>query len=152
MVTQSKNLNGSAIPVQGPTPNAKLAVRGYQINLHRRFIRALLRNEARMKRRCKSIEASPTVEKAVSCYKPDRLWFSYPRARAHPKCEVITIAVRGYQINLHRRFIRALLRNEARMKRRCKSIEASPTVEKAVSCYKPDRLSKHPRSQRVEIP
>ena len=42
-VTQRMSLNGSTIPVQGPTPDVKLAARGYQIDLHRCFFRALLR-------------------------------------------------------------------------------------------------------------
>ena len=44
-------------------------------------------------------------------------WFKYPHTRAHPGCEVNCQGVP------HRRFV-----------------EASPTVEKAVSCYKADRL------------
>ena len=35
-VTRRKSLNGSTIPEQGATPNAKLAARGYEIDLHRR--------------------------------------------------------------------------------------------------------------------
>ena len=45
-------MNGSTIPAQGPTPDAKLAAKVYRIDLHRRFV-----------------EASRTVEKA----KTDRL-------------------------------------------------------------------------------
>ena len=44
-------------------------------------------------------------------------WFNYPRARAHPGCEVNCQGVP------HRGFVKA-----------------SPTVEKAVLCYKADRL------------
>ena len=42
-VTQRRCLNGSTIPTQGPTQDAKLAAKGYQINLHRPFIRTSLR-------------------------------------------------------------------------------------------------------------
>ena len=50
-------LNGSTIPAQGPTLDAKLAAMGQNrlaSSVHPCFI-----------------EASPTVEKAVSCYKAD---------------------------------------------------------------------------------
>ena len=61
-VTQRKCLNGSTTctPVKGPTPDAKLPARGYQCRL------------ALSLRPC-FLEASPTVEKAVSCYKADQL-------------------------------------------------------------------------------
>ena len=42
-VTQRTCLNGSTIPTQGPTPDAKLAARCYQIDFHRRFVRDSLR-------------------------------------------------------------------------------------------------------------
>jgi len=58
-VTRRKCLNGSTIPEQGPTPDAKLAVMGpnrLASSVHPCFI-----------------EDSLTVEKTVSCYKADRL-------------------------------------------------------------------------------
>ena len=58
-VTWRKCLNGSTIPEQGPTPDAKLAAMG-------------LNRLASLVRPC-FVEASPTVEKAVSCHKADRL-------------------------------------------------------------------------------
>ena len=58
-VTQRKCLNGSTIPEQGPTPDVKLAAMGPN-----RF--------ASLVRPC-FVEASPTVEKAVWCYKVDQL-------------------------------------------------------------------------------
>ena len=54
-----------------------------------------------------------------SCTEEVLKWFNYLLARAHPRCEVSW----GYWIDLHHRFV-----------------EASPTVEKAVTCYKADRL------------
>ena len=59
VVTWTTYLNGSTIPTQGPTPNVKLAAMGpnrLASSVHLWFI-----------------EASPTVEKAVSCYKVDWL-------------------------------------------------------------------------------
>ena len=47
-------------------------------------------------------------------------WFDYPHARAHPGCKV---SCHGTASSVRPRFV-----------------EASPTVEKAVSCYKADRL------------
>ena len=50
-------LNGSTIPTQGPTPDANLAAMGQNqlaLSVHQCFIKA-----------------SPTVEKAVLCYKVD---------------------------------------------------------------------------------
>ena len=58
-VTQRRCLNGSTIPAQGPTPDAKLAAMGQNqlaSSVHPCFI-----------------EASPTVEKAISCCKADWL-------------------------------------------------------------------------------
>ena len=58
-VTQRRCLNGSTIPMQGPTPDAKLAAMGQNqlaSSVHPCFI-----------------EASPTVEMVVSCYKADWL-------------------------------------------------------------------------------
>ena len=55
-VAQRRCLNGSTIPPQGPTLDAKLAARVYQIDLHYHFV-----------------QASLTVEKAVLCYQVDRL-------------------------------------------------------------------------------
>ena len=52
-------LNGSTIPTQGPTPDANLDAMGQN-------------RLASSVRQC-FIKASPTVEKAVSCYKVDRL-------------------------------------------------------------------------------
>ena len=49
-------LNGLTIPVQAPTLDAKLAARGYRIDLHHCLC---------------FIEVSPMVEKAVSCLKAD---------------------------------------------------------------------------------
>ena len=57
-VTQRKCLNGSTIPEQGLTPDTKLAAMG-------------LNRLASSVRPC-FVEASPTVEKAVLCYKADR--------------------------------------------------------------------------------
>ena len=51
--------NGSTIPEQGPTPDAKLVAMGL--------------NQLSPSVRPCFVEASPTVEKAVSCYKADRL-------------------------------------------------------------------------------
>ena len=58
-VTQRKCLNGSTIPEQGPTLDAKLAAMGPN-------------RLASLVRLC-FVEASPTVEKAVWCYKADQL-------------------------------------------------------------------------------
>ena len=58
-VTWRKCLNGSTIPMQGATPDVKLAVMGPN-------------RLASSVRPC-FVEASPTVEKAISCYKEDRL-------------------------------------------------------------------------------
>ena len=44
------------IPVQGPTLDAKLAARGYQINLPRHFVRALLRPA----RQWRKLQSEPT--------------------------------------------------------------------------------------------
>ena len=58
-VTRRKCLNGSTILEQGPTPDAKLAAMGpnrLASSVHPCFVKA-----------------SPTVEKAVSCYSGDRL-------------------------------------------------------------------------------
>ena len=58
-VTWRKCLNGSTIPEQGPTLDAKLAAIGpnrLASSVHPCFVKA-----------------SPTVENAVSCYKADRL-------------------------------------------------------------------------------
>ena len=52
-------LNGSTIPTQGPIPDAKLAAMGP--------------NQLASSVRLWFVEASPTVEKAVSCYKADWL-------------------------------------------------------------------------------
>ena len=38
-VARRRGLNGSSIPAQGPTPDANLAARGHQINLHRASLR-----------------------------------------------------------------------------------------------------------------
>ena len=58
-VTQKRCLNGSTIPMQGPTPDANLVAMGQN------QLAALV---------CQCfINASLTVEKAVSCYKADRL-------------------------------------------------------------------------------
>ena len=51
-------------------------------------------------------------------------WFNYPRARVHPRCEV---SCQGVPNRL------------ASSLRPC-FVEASPTVQKAASCYKVDRL------------
>ena len=56
-VTRRKCLNGSTIPEQGPTPDAKLAAMGPN-------------RLASSVRPC-FVEASLTVEIAVSCYKAD---------------------------------------------------------------------------------
>ena len=58
-VTRRTHLNGSTIPTQGPTPDTKLAAMG--LNGLPSSVRPWF------------VEASPTVEKAVSCYKVDRL-------------------------------------------------------------------------------
>ena len=58
-VTWRTRLNGSTIPMQGPTQDAKLAAMG--LNGLGSSVRQLF------------VEASPTVEKAASCYKADRL-------------------------------------------------------------------------------
>ena len=58
-VTQRKCLNGSTIPVQGPTLDAKLAPMG--------------QNQLASSVRPCFVETSLTVEKAVSCYRVDRL-------------------------------------------------------------------------------
>ena len=58
-VTRRRCLNGSTIPVQGSTPDAKLTAMGP--------------NQLALPVRPCFIEASLTVEKAVSCYKVDRL-------------------------------------------------------------------------------
>ena len=58
-VTQRRCLNGSTIPAQGPTSDAKLAAMG--------------RNRLASSIHPCFIEASPTVEKAVSWYKADWL-------------------------------------------------------------------------------
>ena len=58
-VTWRKILNGSTIPMQGATPDAKLAVMGP--------------NRLASSVRPRFIEASPIVEKAISCYKADQL-------------------------------------------------------------------------------
>ena len=58
-VTRRKCLNGSSIPVQGPAPDAKLAAMGPN-------------RLASSVRPC-FVETSPTVEKAVSCYRADQL-------------------------------------------------------------------------------
>ena len=50
-------------------------------------------------------------------------WFNYPRARAHPGCEFSCHGQNRLASSVHQSFIKA-----------------SPTVEKAVSCYKADRL------------
>ena len=58
-VTRRTCLNGSTIPTQGPTPDAKLTAMGLNglgSSVHPWFV-----------------EASLTVEKAVLCYKADRL-------------------------------------------------------------------------------
>ena len=52
VVTRRTCLNGSTIPTQGPTPDANLAAMGLASSVCPQFV-----------------EASPTVEKAVSCYK-----------------------------------------------------------------------------------
>ena len=54
-VTRRTHLNGSTIPTQGPTPDTKLAAMG--LNGLPSSVRPWF------------VEASPTVEKAVSCYK-----------------------------------------------------------------------------------
>ena len=51
-------------------------------------------------------------------------WFNYPRARAHPGCEV---SCQGVPNRLASSLFLCF-------------VEASPTVEKAVSCYKADQL------------
>ena len=58
-VTRRKCLNGSTIPEQGPTPDAKLAAIGP--------------NRLASSVRSCFVEASPPVDKAVSCYRADRL-------------------------------------------------------------------------------
>jgi len=50
-------------------------------------------------------------------------WFNYPRARAHPGCEVSCMGLNGLASSVRPWFVKA-----------------SPTVEKAVSCYKANRL------------
>ena len=64
----------------------------------------------------------PSISRATaherSQFKPQKLrmggytekelkWFNYPRVTAHPGCEV---TCQGYQIDLHRRFVRTLSR------------------------------------------
>ena len=61
-------LNGSTIPEQGPTPDAKLA--------------AMWPNRLALSVCPYFVEASPTVEKTVSCYKVDRLVASLLRFRS----------------------------------------------------------------------
>ena len=63
--------------------------------------------------KCQKLRVGGYMEKELKL-------FNYPRTRAHPGCEG---SCQRYQIDLHSRFV-----------------EASPTVEKAVSCYKADRL------------
>ena len=58
-VTRRTRLNDSTIPMQGPTPDAKLAAMG---------LNGLASSVCLW-----FVEASPTVEKAVSCYKVDKL-------------------------------------------------------------------------------
>ena len=58
-VTRRMCLNGSTIPEQGPTPDAKLAAIGP--------------NRLASSVRLCFVEASPPVDKAVSCYRADRL-------------------------------------------------------------------------------
>ena len=58
-ITRRKCLNGSTIPEQRPTPDAKLAAMGPN-------------RLASSVSPC-FVEASPTVEKAVSCYKANQL-------------------------------------------------------------------------------
>ena len=58
-VTLRTYLNGSTIPTQGPTPDAKLAAMG--LNRLASSVRPWF------------VEACPTVEKAVSYYKADQL-------------------------------------------------------------------------------
>ena len=79
MVTQKRCLNGSTIPTQGPTPDANLAAMGQNrlaSSVHQCFIKA-----------------SPTVEKAVSCYKEDRLIASLLSFRSVQS----SLAVREFQ-------------------------------------------------------
>ena len=58
-VTQRTHLNGSTISAQGPTPDAKLAAMG---------LNGLASSVCQL-----FVKASPTVAKAASCYKADRL-------------------------------------------------------------------------------
>ena len=59
VVTQRRCLNDPTIPVQVPTQDAKLAARGYRINLHHRFARASSRSVRRWKC-CIVLESGPT--------------------------------------------------------------------------------------------
>ena len=66
VVTRRRCLNGSTIPVQGPTPRMGSKLPGCMY----RIVASCF------------VEASPTVEKAVSCYKADRLVASLPSFRS----------------------------------------------------------------------
>ena len=66
MVTRRRCLNGSTIPVEGPTPRMRSKLPGCMY----RIIASCF------------VEASLTVEKAVSCYKADRLVASLPSFRS----------------------------------------------------------------------
>ena len=79
-VTQRTCLNGSTIPTQGPTSDAKLTDMGP--------------NELASSVRPWFVEVSPTVEKAVSCYKADRFIASL-------------LSIRGVQLSLAVRKFRA---------------------------------------------
>ena len=72
-VTRRTCLNGSTIPTQGPTSDAKLTAMGP--------------NELASSVRPWFVEVSPTVEKAVSCYKVDRFIASL-------------LSIRGVQLSL----------------------------------------------------
>ena len=77
--TKKKCLNGSTIPTQGPTPDANLVAMGQN-----RLVASV----------CQCfINASLTVEKAVSCYKADRLVASLLSFRSVQS----SLAVREFQ-------------------------------------------------------
>ena len=59
VVTRRRCLNGSTIPAQAPIPDAKLAARVYQIDLHHHFTRASSR-PARQWRKLYHARSGPT--------------------------------------------------------------------------------------------